>query len=342
MAAHQSQTIATPLVTVCLLGLLTIMAGCGNDNMANANLITASGELSGHISDWETTHSQRAANQTTALVNAMRQFTAAPSAATQATAQQRWRLAHQAFVKASVLDDSKTDSLRRIDGWPVAAGFFDDQPGYPQSGIVNDLILDMTSEMIVQQHQLTDDVEISMGFHVLEHYAFERPLTDFTPGGTNQQRRQRYIQLVSDLLLLDVMAFSHSKTEAADVGNAISDYASLVRQLESRSQRIFSESNLLGAHGGGAAESPLNLRLQLEAIAELMLPPVDLAHYLASLDAEKTATLQQIITEAISLLPENHSAAVSEANSSRTLLLISAISHQFEDLALLLPSVGEI
>ena len=86
--------------------------------------------------------------------------------------QEAWRSAHQSFIAITFLPMNKNFS--KIEAWPISPGFVDSIENYPYSGIVNDFTIEITPEVLKAQHMITDPSEISLGFHVLEYYAFER------------------------------------------------------------------------------------------------------------------------------------------------------------------------
>ena len=57
---------------------------------------------------------------------------------------------------------------QRLNAWPIEAGYIDYLSDYPQSGIVNDLTLDISRETLIDQHGLLDEGSASIGFPVME------------------------------------------------------------------------------------------------------------------------------------------------------------------------------
>ena len=88
----------------------------------------------------------------------------------------------------------------------------------------------------------------------------------------------------------------------------------------------------MGEHGVYSRRSPQNIGTQLMAIKDILNEPVGFNHILIELDADKAKIFNKTLDEAIRLIPAN--GAMNEADSSRLLLLVSAVSHQLEDLAL--------
>jgi putative iron-regulated protein len=80
----------------------------------------------------------------------------------------------------------------RLNYWPIFPGYIDYLPGYPDSGIVNDITINLIPEEIERQHGTFDLSEALLGFHPLEFLLWGsstdqityRPFTDFMPVNT--------------------------------------------------------------------------------------------------------------------------------------------------------------
>lgn len=59
-------------------------------------------------------------------------------------------------------------TLTFLDSWPIEGGYIDHIPGYPFSGIVNDLTLPIQEDTILTQHRFADDSYASVGYHAIE------------------------------------------------------------------------------------------------------------------------------------------------------------------------------
>ena len=173
-------------------------------------------------------------------------FLHTPTATTLAQTQEAWRTAYDAYLytllyaNLSLRDPVEwqkkgidyAQTLTQLDSWPIAGGYIDHVPGYPFTGIVNDLALPLTPDNLLDQHGFSDPSYASIGFHVLEFMLWgedgQRQASDFqardntravvdkndneppspdilvenrsTKQVQNQHRRRLYIQLVSDQL----------------------------------------------------------------------------------------------------------------------------------------------
>ena len=67
------------------------------------------------------------------------------------TWQHVWNQAHPLWLEAALLEIDT--SYENIDAWPIAPGFLDSLDDYPETGIINDDSLDISSEVLRHQHQ---------------------------------------------------------------------------------------------------------------------------------------------------------------------------------------------
>lgn len=177
-----------------------------------------------------------------------------PNPMSQAEIQQAWRLAYDEFLHSLIfsylpIQDppewhsehiAYDDLLIKLDSWPIEGGYIDYIPGYPFSGIVNDLALNIGEDDILLQHGFTDPTNASLGYHALEFMFWgeegKRSAHDFFPQENtapvpindadeslnnhdqhdiadnedslfvpqNHNRRRQYTQLISELLQKDL------------------------------------------------------------------------------------------------------------------------------------------
>jgi putative iron-regulated protein len=177
-----------------------------------------------------------------------------PNPMSQEEIQQTWRLAYDSFLQSLIFsylpiqDPPDWHSqhigyqhlLTQLDSWPIEGGYIDYIHGYPYSGIVNDLALNIDETSIRSQHGFTDPTNASLGYHALEfmfwgndskrspHDFFPQentapvPISDAGPAaGTlhdngiyqqeivqfspqNHNRRRQYTQLLTEVLQKDL------------------------------------------------------------------------------------------------------------------------------------------
>lgn len=105
-----------------------------------------------------------------------------PNPMSQEEISQSWRRAYDDFLHGLVfaylpIQDpadwhtqriAYADLLMQLDSWPIEGGYIDYIPGYPFSGIVNDLALNIDEKSIRSQHGFTDPTNASLGYHAIE------------------------------------------------------------------------------------------------------------------------------------------------------------------------------
>jgi len=116
----------------------------------------------------------------------------------------------------------------QINHWPIIPGYIDYVNGYPDSGIVHDINVDLDGDSLREQHGSFDISEVALGFHVIEFLLWgydtdsvARPATDFdavlelTPeeiesGYSLEQlsnnRRRLFLTVVVNTLVNDFLA----------------------------------------------------------------------------------------------------------------------------------------
>lgn len=114
-------------------------------------------------------------------------------------ARNSWRYAHDAYLAWQTLHylpDSQSRRARQamlVDAWPVMAGYIDRTADHPASGIVYDTTVELTLDTLLEQHQLTDPSEVSVGFHAMEFLLWGEPdasarsAADFNPAAAEEQ-----------------------------------------------------------------------------------------------------------------------------------------------------------
>ena len=316
------------LILLCCLLWLAACSEQGTDKTDN-NLSLQPLPVA-QLASWHLGQAQQTANQATQLVNATDAFLKQPDAANRERWQQSWIRAHSSWLQASILIP---DTTGRIDHWPMEPGFVDSLPAYPDSGIVHDLIVDLDPESLATQHQITDDSEVALGFHVLEYYAFERDLASFDDTATGAERRRTLIRQVSTLLLKDLLTYSRQFFSGdGDMPEVLPlSLSSLLPMLQDRTESIYDAYRQLGEHSPFAARSTQDIRDRLIGLRRLLTDAAPIDMQLIQLDNTLGNQFIDTLDEALSLLPEE--GEVPESDAPRLLLLLSAMTHQGADLA---------
>ena len=141
------------------------------------------------------------------------------------TARTSWLHLHHNLVNLEVYLNrpSASEALRQLwfdlDAWPLEPGFIDSIPEYPNSGIINDLTLDMSETTLRSQHGATSPMEVSTGMHAAEYLLWQRPIEDYQrrdqvsdaerESGLNAEqlgnnRRREMLRLIVSLLTRDL------------------------------------------------------------------------------------------------------------------------------------------
>lgn len=153
---------------------------------------------------------------------------------------QAWLDAHSAYelttlhryFAAQLIGEQNSLALMQlqyqINHWPIIPGYIDYVDGYPDSGIVHDINVNLDVDSLREQHGAFDVSEVTLGFHVIEFLLWgydtgsvARPAGDFdavlelTPeeaesGYSLEQlsnnRRRLFLTVVADTLVEDFRA----------------------------------------------------------------------------------------------------------------------------------------
>ena len=235
-------TIKNKAVLSAMACTVILLGACENKNTANldtAPTVEQETPLDPHATTatdaaWQLANQglQACVADSQQLRSMIRQLLEAPSADTLNQSRAAWRQAHTDILAFSVffsLADSNpglfgelASHRYNLDAHPIQPGFIDYFDVYPVSGIVNDMAITLSAEALRQQHGITDDSDVSIGFHAMEYLLWgehgERPPTDFVSANTvnseqaqqglrvvdlPNNRRRVYLQLLAELLIDD-------------------------------------------------------------------------------------------------------------------------------------------
>lgn len=163
----------------------------------------------------------------------------APSQSTLDAAKAAWLEAREAYGQTEVfrfqegpIDDANgPEGL--INAWPLDEAYIDYVDGNATAGIINDVSLTITPELLENANENGGEKNISVGYHAIEFLLWgqddantalmtpgNRPFTDFVTDGSgtaaNQERRGTYLKICADLL---VEHLAYVKNEWAENGN---------------------------------------------------------------------------------------------------------------------------
>lgn len=166
-------------------------------------------------------------------------FVAAPSAAGLDAAREAWLAAREHYGVTEVFRfyggpiDAEPDNLEgQINSWPLDEVYIDYVEGEPDGGIINDLARypELDVALLKDLNGAGGEDDISTGWHAIEFLLWgqdlradgpgARPFTDYladeTGTAANQDRRARYLTIVTDLLIDDLRAVQGAWAEGAE------------------------------------------------------------------------------------------------------------------------------
>lgn len=176
------------------------------------------------------------------LGEAIDELLVAPSQATLDAARAAWLEARPAYLvtEAFRFYDGPIEELEgRINAWPLNEAFIDYVEGAPTSGLINDPSRPIDLATILASDQVTDEADVTTGWHAIEFLLWgqdlradlpgDRPFTDYVPGHGNNDRRRTYLRLVTEQLVEDLQALTTAWNPEATDG-----YAARLRTLPQR------------------------------------------------------------------------------------------------------------
>lgn len=163
-------------------------------------------------------------NEALELETAINNFIAAPSADGFANAKQAWLDAREPYGQTEAyrfangpIDDADGPE-GALNAWPLDEGYVDYIEGSPSAGIINDVDVTISAEVLEGLNEVGGEKNISIGYHAIEFLLWgqddantalktpgDRPYTDYLTDGTgtaeNQERRGLYLKACVQLLV---------------------------------------------------------------------------------------------------------------------------------------------
>lgn len=332
---------------------LTILAGCSDDRASvDERSLKVSGTdnqaIRADILQTAAGYDRQAIGHANRLLLEVDRFLANPDETTQAAVRSAWLEAHRSFSSLiPLIHIAGLDAqLFAIDAWPMEPGFLDSLPEWPDSGIVNDFTLQITSAVLVEQHGITDPGEVSLGFHPIEYFMFARPVSDFIiPEAEGSERdrilrRRTTLQLMATnlserILLLDETLYPGLElnlTPGVGAEDGFTVLHKLVRASHSTAQHAFAQSGLFvdvdNGHCRYSGTSAESLLAQLETLREIYRKDTALMEILTRVDASTATNLDSTLDQALDVLGSD---STGEEEFARLQLIVSAINHQLGD-----------
>jgi len=203
--------------------------------------------------------------------------------------QKTWRSAHESFIAITFLP--MNENFSEIEAWPLTPGFIDSIENYPYSGIVNDSTIEITTDVLKAQHMITDPSEISLGFHVLEYYAFERTREDLNRTEEANKRRRALISLVSELLVEEIKTLEKGPPMKIDIS-----YPELITHIKDKVQRIHIEIRS-AEHCAFSESTGQIVNYQLMVFNELFKNTLEIDKYLEEISPDSSNEIESLLTE---------------------------------------------
>ena len=203
--------------------------------------------------------------------------------------QKTWRSAHESFIAVTFLP--MKENFSKIEAWPLTPGFIDSLDNYPYSGIVNDSTIEITEGVLKAQHMITDPSEISLGFHVLEYYAFERTREDLNGKEEVNKRRRSLITLVSDLLVKEIKTLEEEPPMKIDIS-----YPGLITHIKDKVQRIHIEIRSAEhcAFSEGTGEI---VKYQMMILNKIFKNTLEIDKYLEEISPDSSEEIESLLKE---------------------------------------------
>jgi putative iron-regulated protein len=161
-----------------------------------------------------------------ALKGKIDEFVAAPGEKGLKDARQAWLAARPAYGYSEVYRfyggpiDDEDGPEGQINAWPLDEAFIDYVEGDDDAGIINHPadFATIDDKLLISQNEKGGEKNIATGYHAIEFLLWgqdkssdgpgTRPYTDYVTGGAgtaqNQDRRAKYLTVVTDLLLEDL------------------------------------------------------------------------------------------------------------------------------------------
>jgi putative iron-regulated protein len=150
-----------------------------------------------------------------------------PNATTLAAARAAWLDAHVVYSYTEAyrfyqgpIDFSKNAEGEegpegRLNAWPLNEAFIDYTKGDPKSGIINDTSIPISEKSIRDRDQVSDESDVTTGFHAVEFLLWgqdlsatgpgDRPASDYTKGDKIKDRRRLYLSTVTSGIVDDLL-----------------------------------------------------------------------------------------------------------------------------------------
>lgn len=166
-------------------------------------------------------------NKAAAMKAAIDAFLASPTEKNLAAARKSWLAAHVSYSRTEAfrfyegpIDYSKNAEGEegpegRLNAWPLNEAFIDYVKGDDKAGIINDTSIPISEKTIRDRDQVSDEADVTTGFHAVEFLLWgqdlsetgpgARPASDYKSGDAIRDRRRLYLSTVTDGIVDDLL-----------------------------------------------------------------------------------------------------------------------------------------
>lgn len=159
-----------------------------------------------------------------------------PTAETLAAARTAWVEARPAYLVTEtfrfydgpidVRPDGETGPEPHINAWPMNEAFIDYVKGQPKAGIISDTSITLTRDSILSRDQVSDESDVTTGWHAIEFLLWgqdldingpgNRPFLDYIAGKPVNDRRRLYLSTITDMLVDNLRSLEAAWAPDAD------------------------------------------------------------------------------------------------------------------------------
>lgn len=143
----------------------------------------------------------------------------------------------------------------RLNAWPLNEAVIDYVEGDAGAGLVNDQDVPMTREAVLARDQVSDEADVTTGWHAIEFLLWgqdladdgpgARPATDYAPGTSATDRRRAYLELLV-AQLVDDLAWLERQWRPGEPGSYADEF--LAREPHEAIGRMLTGAALLAGH----------------------------------------------------------------------------------------------
>lgn len=150
-----------------------------------------------------------------------------PDAATLSAAREAWIGAHVAYSETEAFrfyegpidfaaqEDGDEGPEGRLNAWPLNEAFIDYVKGDAKAGLINDTSIKLTQKSIRERDQVSDESDVTTGYHAVEFLLWgqdlsltgpgARPASDYVAGNEINDRRRLYLKTVTEGIVDDML-----------------------------------------------------------------------------------------------------------------------------------------